>query len=452
MAEAASARDIPWKRNRAIRRQVFTLALPIVANNLLQRGVGVADTIMVGHLGAAPLAAVGLCQLLVMTGTAFVHCFAVGSAVIVARHTGAEEYDPRRWVGNTGIAGGAMVGLVLGLLGAAFGRGAASLIGAEGEVLGAAVSYLQVIGLAYTFMVVIQIASAIFQGAGDTRTPLRVVVFVNVAHILIAYPLIFGRWGMPALGVRGAALGTLISEAMGALLMVLLLARRDLVSLRQRMFVPAQFTRIVRLGLPVVGERLLTQGMQILYARLILGFEVAAYAAHQIGLNIEAMSFLSGLGFSQAATTMVGQNLGARRPVRATRSGYQSGVIAVAVMSVFGLTFLLFPRLWVSLFTSDPEVRAYGVIYCRLAAFMQPAIALAMVMAGSLRGAGDTQGPMYGVLLGAWAFRLPVAWILGGWLFHSIPIIWLSMVIDWNLRALFLFLRYRRSSWRDLEV
>lgn len=452
MAEAVPSSDFPWQRNRVIRRQVVAMALPIVANNLLQRGLGVVDTIMVGHVGATELAAVGLCQVLILTATAFTQSFAVGSAVIVARHTGAEEFDPRRWVGNTALSGGALMGLVLGLLGALFAGGAASVVGASGDLLYESVRYLEVIGVAFVFMVLIQVASAIFQGAGDARTPLRVVVFINLAHILIAYPLIFGRWGMPTLGVRGAALGTLISEAMGALLLVALLARRGLVALRARLLVPAQLTRIVRLGLPVFGERMLTQVMQILYSRMILGFEVAAYAAHQVGLNIEAMSFLSGLGFSQAATSMVSQNLGARLPARAARTGYQSGVIAVLVMSAFGITFWFFPHFWVSLFTSDPRVQDYGVRYCQIAAFMQPAIALAMVMAGALRGGGDTQGPMWGVLLGAWFFRLPVAWLLGVLYYQSISAVWMAMVIDWYLRALYLLARYQRAAWQQRRV
>lgn len=452
MPEASPPGDFGWQRHRVIRRQVVAMALPIVANNLLQRGLGVVDTIMVGHVGATELAAVGLCQVLILTATAFTQSFAVGSAVIVARHTGAEEFDPRRWVANTALSGGALMGLVLGLLGAVFGHGAARLVGAGGDLLHESVRYLEVIGAAFVFMVIIQVASAVFQGAGDARTPLRVVVFVNVAHILIAYPLIFGRWGMPALGVRGAALGTLISEAVGALMLVWLMARRGLIALRARLLVPAQVTRIVRLGLPVLGERLLTQFMQILYSRLILGFEVAAYAAHQVGLNIEAMSFLSGLGFSQAATSMVSQNLGARLPSRAARTGYESGIIAVGVMSAFGLAFWFFPEFWVSLFTSDPGVREYGVRYCRIAAFMQPAIALAMVMAGALRGGGDTRGPMWAVLLGAWLFRLPVAWLLGVWYYRSISAVWMAMVIDWYLRALYLLARYWRSSGSGIRV
>ncbi len=449
MAEAAPPSDFPWQRNRVIRRQVVAMALPIVANNLLQRGLGVVDTIMVGHVGAVPLAAVGLCQVLILTATAFTQSFAVGSAVIVARHTGAEEFDPRRWVSNTALSGGAMMGLGLGLLGAVFARGACRLVGARDDLLHESARYLEVIGAAFVFMVVIQVASAIFQGAGDPRTPLRVVILINVLHILIAYPLIYGRWGMPALGVRGAALGTLLSEALGALLLTLLLARRGLIALRAQLLVPAQVTRIVRLGLPVLGERLLTQAMQILYSRLILGFEVAAFAAHQVGLNIEAMSFLSGLGFSQAATSMVSQHLGARLPARATRTGYESGVIAVLIMSGFGLTFWFFPEFWVSLFTSDPAVRAYGVRYCQIAAFMQPPIALAMVMAGALRGGGDTQGPMWSVLLGAWAFRLPVAWLLGVHYYQSLSAVWMAMVIDWYLRAVYLLARYQGAAWHE---
>jgi len=450
--ETAVSAGLFGQRNRAIRRQIYALAIPIAVNNLLQRGVGVVDTVMVGHVGADQLAAVGLCQILVLTATSFVYCLSVGSAVLVARHTGAAEYDPRRWVGNTALIGGAIAGLALGASLTLFGGSVAALIGARGQVLFEATRYLEIIGAAYVFMALIQVASAVFQGAGDSRTPLAVVVGVNAIHVLVAYPLIFGRWGLPRLGVRGAALGTLISEILGGAVLILLLSRRRLVLLRARAFQTTQFRRIVRLGLPILGERLLTHIMQILYARLLFGFEVAAFAAHQIGLNIEAMSFLSGLGFSQAATTLVGQNLGAGRPQRATRSGYQAGIVGVVLMSLFGVIFLLVPEFWVSLFTSDPAVQAYGVRYLRIAAFMQPGIALAMVMAGALRGTGDTQGPMYGVLIGAWILRLPLGWLVGKYLLEDVTVVWLAMALDWNFRGLFLLLRYRRRGWLEREL
>lgn len=452
MPDVSPSGRFPGQRNRAIRRQVYALAIPIAANNLLQRGVGVVDTVMVGHVGADQLAAVGLSQILILSATAFVYCLAIGSAVLIARHTGAEEYDPRRWVGNTALTGGVFAGLTLGTILALLGGRVAGLIGARGTVLTEATNYLEIIGVAYVFMALIQISSSIFQGAGDSRTPLYVVVGVNAIHILVAYPLIFGAWGLPRLGVRGAALGTLISEFLGAAVLIVLLSRKRLVMLRARAFQREQFRRIVRLGLPILGERLLTHSMQILYARLVLGFGVAAFAAHQIGLNIEAMSFLQGLGFSQAATTLVGQNLGAGRPERATRAGYQAAIVGVFLMSLFGIAFLLVPEFWVSLFTSDPAVQAYGVRYLRIVAFMQPGIAAAMVMSGSLRGAGDTQGPMYGVLIGAWALRMPLGWIVGKYVLQDVTVCWLAMAIDWNFRGLFLFLRYRRRGWLGREA
>ena len=114
MADASLYGGLPGQSNRAIRRQVYALAVPIAVNNLLQRGVGVVDTVMVGHVGANQLAAVGLSQILILSATAFVYCLAIGSAVLVARHTGAEEYDPRRWVGNTALTGSVFVGRKLG--------------------------------------------------------------------------------------------------------------------------------------------------------------------------------------------------------------------------------------------------------------------------------------------------------------------------------------------------
>jgi putative MATE family efflux protein len=207
--------------------------------------------------------------------------------------------------------------------------------------------------------------------------------------------------------------------------------------------------RIARIGAPVFGERFLTTVMQMVYTRMVLFTSLAAYAAHTVGIMIEAVSFLPGFGFAQAATTLVGQQLGAKKPRKARQYGNQALLIGLTVMGLVGLTFWFFPHLWMRLFSNDPEVIAYGITFCRISAFIQVPLALSMVLAGSLRGAGQTRWVMYATLVGGWVFRIPFAYLMSGVLHLDIFYIWLAMPIDWVVRALLLFLKYSDARWHE---
>ena len=170
-------------------------------------------------------------------------------------------------------------------------------------------------------------------------------------------------------------------------------------------------------------------------------------AAHQAGMNIESLSFLPGIAFMQAATALVGKNLGANNLEGATRSGYQSNLIAMIVMGLFGLTFFFLPEQWMRIFTSDPEVIEYGITFCRIVAVLQVPLAASLVLGGALRGAGETRWVMITTLIGAWVFRIPFA-LTAYWLDWGIFWIWMAMTIDWFIRAGLFFWRYRKGGWK----
>ena len=201
-----------------------------------------------------------------------------------------------------------------------------------------------------------------------------------------------------------------------------------------------------------MGERLITHGMQLVYAKLVIAFGVAAYAAHQVGLNIEALSFLPGLGFAQAATTLVGQRLGAGEGPAARRSGIYAAWLAVATMSAFGVTYLLFPSQWMALFTTDHEVLAYGRTLMWIMALLQPPLALALTLKGALRGAGETRVVLHAAILGGWVVRLPLAYLFGIQLDLGLVAVWLTMWLDWWVRGAVVLLRFRRMRWTEVRL
>jgi putative MATE family efflux protein len=207
-----------------------------------------------------------------------------------------------------------------------------------------------------------------------------------------------------------------------------------------------------KLGYPIFIDRLLQSAGSLVFAKVILLYGTAVYAAHQVGLAIEAFSFMPGYGIAIAAATMVGQNLGAGKPENARISAFEANRLAVVLMTGMGLVFFFFPYALLRAFTNDPEVIRYGIIYMKIVAFAQIPLAITMVVGGSLRGAGDTGFIMFVTVAGMWFVRLPVAALLAVVVKADIRFVWSVMIADWLVRVSLLIWRYRRQSWGKLEL
>ena len=437
---------------RETRRAVLALALPLIGSDLLQRGVNVVDALLVGRLGAAELAAVGLSQLLLMFVMALVYGLGVGTTVMVAFHTGATDARRRALAARTALLIGSIATLVLGSAGVLFSSAVARFMGADARLLDLTLAYLHVTWYLFAAYVYLHLISSIFQGVGDTRTPLKAMVGVNVLHVVLAVPLIFGAWGVPRLGVAGAALASGLSEGVGAAWLLWEGARRGYFGAWRSGWSPPELRRMLRVGVPAMGERLITHGMQVVYARIVIHFGVAAYAAHQVGLNIESLSFLPGLGFAKAATALVGQRLGASDADGARQSARQANLLGLAVMSVWGASFVLFPQAWIGLFTPDPEVLGYSVPLMTVMGVLQPPLAVAMVISGALRGAGETPVVLAAAVVGGWCVRLPLAYFSGVIGALGMSAVWFTMFLDWVVRSGIVSWRFARLRFTDVRL
>ncbi len=434
--------------NKELRREINRLAWPIIGSTVLIRGVGIADVIILGHTGKDALAAIGLGQQITFIGMALAYSLSVGINVLVSYYTGSKDPQKRTRIANSSVWLAVVIGLLMIFLGENLSQPLARFMGAEGAVLDYVWQYLHLIWVFYTFRIFVYSLTAIFQGTGDTRTPLYVVSITNVIHIVLAVVLVYGKLGFPEMGIEGAAWATVVSDFVGALILFLIALQRGLIKFSAGWAPPRQLKRLWELALPVVGERILVSTAVLLYNTIILHYSVAAYAATQIVINIEAFSFLPGMAYMQTAQILVGQNLGAKNHERAVRSGYQSGYIALSIMSLFGLTFLIFPSIWVNIFTTDPEVVPLGIYVCKLTAALQPPLAITMVFGGALRGAGETRYVMFMTFVGAWLARVLLASIFAFILNWSVYPVWWVMFIDWTTRASLALWKYRKGGWK----
>jgi putative MATE family efflux protein len=434
-----------------IRQQVFSLALPVVLSSLLQRSVGIVDIFLVGGLGASAIAAVGIVQIMVFVTMSLSWGINVGVTVLVSQLWGAgRKSEAAQAAYQAMLLAVAAAGLIM-FLGLSFGGRVATLLGAAPAVQGMIGDYTRIIFTFILFTISINVISGIMHGTGDTRTPLYSTLLVNILHVVVAYPLIYGHLGLPALGVKGAAIAVVISESMGAVfLFVRSLHKRYIIITRR---IELKFTVMTfKLGLPILVDRLLQNAGSLVFAKIILLYGTAVYAAHQVGLALEAFSFMPGYGIAVAAATMVGQNLGADRPADARLSAYEANRLAVILMAGMGLIFFFFPYGLLRAFTSDPEVIRYGILYMKIVAFAQIPLAITMVAAGSLRGAGDTGFIMFATIAGMWFVRLPIAAALAVLWKAEIRAVWSVMILDWLVRMGLLLWRYRKQSWGKLEI
>jgi putative MATE family efflux protein len=430
----------------SIRRRVVSLSLPVLLSALFQRLVSIIDIFLVGGVGAAAIAAVGLGQFLIFAAMTVFWGLSTGTTVVIAHLWGAGRRDDARKAAFAALLTCSLMIVAATLLGAGLGSRIALFMGAGPEVMLFAGEYIRLVFLYFGFTAGLNMLSAILHGRGDTRTPMTAIILVNILHVVIAWPLIYGKLGFPTLGVIGAAYAINISEGIG--FFYLLLQAIRLGALRFGKPDHGLWLKIWQVGYPVALERVAQQSGQMLYSKFILGFGTVAYAAHQVGLSIESLSFMPGAGMGVAAATLMGQSLGARKYRQARMSHREAMRLALLVMGGMAILFLVFPGVLMGLFTADQEVIREGTVFLRLVALAQIPLALSFVYAGSLRGTGDTFYVFLSTLITMWGVRVLLAWLAADILHLSLYAVWGVFVIDWYARAVLFAWRYHK---RDLH-
>ena len=430
----------------SLRRDVFRLSMPVLLSSLFQRLVSIVDIFLTGGLGAAAIAAAGLGQLLMFVTMTVFWGLSTGTTVVIAHLWGAgRREDAGRAACVSCLACLAMTA-VFTIFGAAWGSEIARMMGAAPEVQVLAAEYIRLVFLWLVWTTGLNVLSAVMHGVGDTRTPMEAIILVNILHVLLAWPLIYGKLGMPALGVKGAAIAINTSELVGFSYLLVQVLRKRYIAFSYPDL--SLFGRIWRVGWPVALERIAQQSGQLFYSSLIIGYGTSAYAAHQIGLSIESLSFMPGAGMGIAAATLMGQSLGAGKIRRARISHQEALRLAVGVMTLMALLFFFFPQHLIGLFTHDADVIEKGSVFLKLVAFAQVPLAISFVYAGSLRGAGDTFYVFIVTLLAMWGIRVALSWVAAGWLHLSLYAVWGVFLIDWYFRGAAFAWRYHR---RDLH-
>jgi len=439
-----------------LRSSVVGLAWPSVADNLLATMVNIVAMIMVGSLGPTAIAAVGLSNQLIWLAQVVFLALGVGSTALVARAIGAGDRLQANKVARQGLLLGCVLSLLTGAVGFVGAGRFLGLLTSDAELIGLALPHFQ-ISMAATLLVAISFGlAASLRGAGDMRSPMLANAVANVSNVILLYGLINGRLGFPRLGIAGAALGAALARVVSCAILLWVVSHgRSRLSLSWRDdWRPdlALIRRIASVGMPSAGEQgLMTLGM-LMFTRMVVNIGTTVYAAHQIAINIAQLSFMPGQGFAMAATTLVGQSLGAGRPDLAERFAMTTQRLGALVMGLLGLSFWVFGRHMAMLYTFDPQVLALAVLALRYAAFTQLPNSLYFIYAGALRGAGDTRWPLYISFLGIWVVRLNLGRYLIVGLSWGLLGVWSAILADMLIRSLIMGLRFRSGRWKTVKV
>lgn len=456
--------DMPAK---ALQRRVLSLSAPAIGEQLLALGVGLSDTFLSGHLSshasavlgygqATAVAAVGAAGMVTWVVLSSFFSVNVGVTALVARATGARDAKLATRAVVQGVIMSTIIGLALIALAVPMADLITVALGVNGQVASLAAQFIRVSSLGMPGAGIASACTAAMRGSGDTRRPMLVMLIVNGVNVAASWLLLNGaaQLGIPPVGVTGSAIGAASGWTLGAVLAFYLLTQSHPLAPRitgaAMRFDRQTALRVLRVGLPSAAELLVFQMGVLTFNRQVVGLGATRYAANITINTIESVGTLPAFGFSVAATSLVGQALGAKSPKLAERSTLAAFWPCLGLMVALGSLALLVPQLLLSIFIADPTVLHAGATAMRVSMIILPASGAAFIFNGALRGAGDTKFPVIVRAAGSWGLRVPLAALL-------IPLLGLpggriAMALDFCAQAGLSYWRFRSGKWRKAQV
>ena len=434
-----------------MKQRVLRLAIPAALKHLLDIVQILIDMLMVGVLGVAALAAVGLSMQFMMVIQAFMSVYAIGSSALISRYIGSSRRHRASAVVFVGFWVALFGSLAVGITGWIFSADFFRWMGSGNDVIALGSEYFGILSLGMGLIFLDTLAYSVLSAAGDTRSSLFIKIASALLNVGLNYLFIFGHGGFEAMGVEGAAYATVCAYGFSVAIYGWLLLRKGGVLNIYRIFRVSDFKKILSIGTPAAVERVVGVASFLLFVMMIASQGTQALAGYQIGLRIEALAFMPGFGFSVAAMVLAGQYIGARQYDDAYESGILSAKIAMMFMGSVGIILVVFPELMIRFFTQDPETIEQAALYLRLVGIAQIPLALTFVLSGALRGAGATNLSMRISIGSLWLFRILPSYAvlaLGG----GILGIYIAMTLETFIKGFWFWRVYRQKMWLNQKV
>lgn len=432
----------PKEASLSVIKKILKLSIPIIVVNLLYTVENMISMLLVSSISPSAVAATGFSLSLLWFIYSLMALSYSGTNILIAQFVGAKK-DPSPILTN-GLILSFLISLPLFFKGKEFVLSLMKFLGASETVRTLAEQYLTPIFWFIPIGFLTNTFYGAYNGAGDTKTPMKVAILMNITHIITAYTLINGKFGFPKLGVEGAGWGIAVSETLAFLIYSTLLVFFK----KPFPFIPkADFellTKMIKLGSPTALERAITTLSFNVFVGFLAHFGDKVLAAHQIGLRVESLSFMVGFGVMIASTTIAGQNYGAKNYRGMVHAVRIAANFTAGVMGLIGLFLIFFPKYLVYPFSRDPEVIKWASYYLQIVGFSQPAMAYAAIYAGALKGMGRTTIPLIVNISSFWLFRIVPSYVILK--FIRTPLVpWFFMTIETFIRATFYYFMFRRE-------
>ena len=439
----------------SIGRAVMLLSVPMMLEMAMESVFAVVDVYFVSSLGASAVATVGLTESLLTLVYAVGIGLSMGTTALVARRIGEKKPREAADTAVQAIIVAAAASIPFSLVGLFFAKDVLGLMGADAWSLEQGYRYTVWMLGGNAVIMLIFVINAIFRGAGDAAVAMRVLWLANGINIVLDPALIFGWGPLPEMGIEGAAVATNIGRGMGVLVQLWVLFRgaKHIRVLASQIRLNAEvMLRLVRTSLGGIGQFIIATSSWIGLVRIISEFGSEALAGYTIAVRIFVFTFLPSWGMSNAAATLVGQNLGARQPGRAERSVWITGLANMAFMAMVSLVYIVFNEDLVRIFTSEPGVVAAGAECLRIVAYGYLFYAWGLVMPQAFNGAGDTITPTKVNFFCFWLLEIPLAYLLAMELGARESGVYWSIVVAESMAGLVGIALFRRGKWKEVQV
>lgn len=439
-----------------ILKSLIGLALPIVFANLMQTAYQLVDTFWVGRLGAEAVAAVSLSFPIIFLLISLGGGLAMAGTILVAQYKGKEDTKKVDYISAQTLLMMVISSVIVSVIGFFISEPVISLMGAEPKVLPLAVSYLQISFIGLTFMFGYFVFQSLMRGVGNVKTPMYIVMFTVLLNLILDPLFIIGFGPVPGYGVAGAAIATVITQAIAAVIGLILLFRGKYGIHLKWKNIKFDFKLIKKmffLGFPAsIAQSSRAFGLTVM-AFLVASFGTLVTASYGIGARIFSFIIIPAMGISMATSTLVGQNIGAGKIDRAESITRLSAIIAFAILTAFGIMFFIFAEPITALFIpDDPAVIESGGLFVRIMALSFGFIGVFFTINGTFTGAGKTGASMVLSILSFWVLQFPIAYVLSK---HTGLVevgIWLAIPISNVLTALIAYIWYKKGSWKKKQI
>jgi putative MATE family efflux protein len=439
----------------SINKAIVMLAIPMILEMFMESLFGIVDIFFVSQLGNEAVSTVGLTESILTIVYSIAVGISMAATAIVARRVGEKNYREASKAGAQAMVIGIIVSLIISTIGFIFAKDLLQLMGATPAVIATGTTFTKIALGGNIVIMMLFLINGIFRGAGNASIAFKSLLVANISNIILCPLLIKGLGPIPALGLKGAALATLIGRSIGVVYQLYHLTNESgIIKIKIKDYIPniAQIKAILDIAWSATLQFIIASGSWIFMVKIITSFGEAAITAYTLAIRVMLFFIMPAWGLSNAAATLVGQNLGAQQPDRAEKSVWQTAKYSVFFMTGVTLFFLISAEFILSFLTKDVAVLKIGALALRIMSIGYIFYGIGMVMVNSFNGAGDSKTPTIINFFGYWCFQIPLAWLLTHQLGFNQNSIFIAIVIAETLVAIAGVIIFKRGYWKKIKV